>query len=105
MGSAPQPCRSASAIASRQRRRLAIQHLGDQVLGDGAVATGELRHEPLWIGVTGQRERREPQARRPPLRPLVQQRRSGLGQRDTRDIEQLTGFALGKAQFFPADLG
>ena len=62
---------------------LAVQHLGDQVLRDRAVAAGELRDEPLRVGVISQGERREPQARRPSFRPLVQQRRSGVRQRDT----------------------
>ena len=84
---------------------LAFEHLGDQVLGDRAVAAGELRDEPLRVGVTGQGERREPQARRPSFRPLVQQRRSGVRQRDTRGVEKLAGFALGKAQVGRADLG
>ncbi len=57
---------------------LALQHLRDQVLRDRAVAAGELRDEPLGVGVTSQGDRREPQARGPPLRPLVQQRRPGL---------------------------
>ena len=85
--------------------RLAFQHLGDQVLGDRAVAAGELRDEPLRVGVTGQGDRREPQARGPPFGPLVQQRRPGLGQRDARGVEQLAGFALGEAQVGRADLG
>ena len=54
---------------------LAFQHLGDQVLGDRAVAAGELGDESLRVGVAGQGERREPQARGPPFGPLVQQRR------------------------------
>ena len=84
---------------------LALQHLGEQVLGDRAVAAGELRHEPFGVGVTSQRERRQPQARGPPFGPLVQQRRPGCGQRDPRGVEQLAGFALGEAQICCADLG
>ena len=84
---------------------LALQHLGDQVLGDRAVAAGELGDEPLRVGVTGQGDCREPQARGPPFGPLVQQRRPGLGQRDARGVEKLAGFALGKAQVGRADLG
>ena len=84
---------------------LALQHLGEQVLGDRAVAAGELRDETLRVGVTGQGDRREPQARGPPFGPLVQQRRPGLGQRDPRGVEQLAGFALGEAQVGRADLG
>ena len=85
--------------------RLAHQHLRDQVLRDRTVAAGELRDEPLRVGVTGQGDRREPQARGPPLRPLVQQRRPGLGQRDTRGVQQHACFALGEAQVGRADLG
>ena len=85
--------------------RLALQHLGEQVLGDRAVAAGELRHEALGVGVTSQGERRQPQARGPPFGPLVQQRRPGCGQRDPRGFEQLAGFALGEAQVCCADLG
>ena len=84
---------------------LAVQHLGEQVLRDRPVAAGELRDEPLRVGVTGQGERREAQARGPPFGPLVQQRRSGLGQRDTRGGEQLAGLPLGEPQIRGADLG
>ena len=85
--------------------RLAVQHLGEQVLRDRAVAAGELRDEPLRVGVTGQGDHREPQSRGPPLGPLVQQRDPGLRQRDTRGSKQLAGLALGKAQIRRADLG
>ncbi len=33
---------------------LAVQHLGEQVLGDRAFAAGELGDEPLRVGVTSQ---------------------------------------------------
>ena len=85
--------------------RLAVEHFGEQVLGDHAVAAGELGDEPLRVGVPDQGEGREPQARSPSLGPLVQQRRPGRGQRDARGFEQLAGFALGKAQVRRADLG
>ena len=84
---------------------LALQHLGDQVLGDRAIVSGEVRDEPLGVGVIGQRDRREPQARGPPFRPLVQPRRSGLRQRDTRGVEKLAGLLPGEAQISRADLG
>ena len=61
---------------------LAFQHFGDQVLGDRALAAGELRNETLRVGVTGQGKRRQPQSRGPPFCPLVQQRRVGRGKRD-----------------------
>ena len=85
--------------------RLAVQHLGEQVLGDHSVAAGELRDETLGVGVTGQGDRREPQARGPPFCSLVQQRCSGFGQRDARGVEQVAGFIPGKAQVGRADLG
>jgi hypothetical protein len=66
---------------------LAVQHFSEQVLGDGAVAAGELGHEPLRVRVAGQGEHREPEAGGPAFGPLVQQRRSGLGQRDARGFE------------------
>ena len=108
--------RSASSPLTRSSRRgaqqqildvgrLAVQHLGEQVLRDRALAAGELGDEPLRVGVTGQGDRREPQARGPPLGPLVQQRDPGLRQRDPRGVEQLAGLALGKAQVRRADLG
>jgi MFS family permease len=86
-------------------RRLALQHLGDQVLRDRAVTAGELRDEPLRVRVAGQGQRREPQARGPPLGPLVQPRRPRRRQRDPRGIEQRPGLAPGKAQVGRADLG
>ncbi len=39
---------------------LAVEHLGHQVLGDGAVAAGEVRDEPRRVGVAGQRECGQP---------------------------------------------
>ena len=49
--------------------RLALEHLGEQVVGDGALAAGELGDEPLGVGVAGERERRQPQSGGPALRP------------------------------------
>jgi hypothetical protein len=74
--------------------RLAVQHLAEQVLRDRAVAAGELRGETLQVRVTGQRQRRQPQPRGPPFRPLPQQRRPALRQRDTRGRQELTGLPL-----------
>ena len=84
---------------------LAIQHFRDQVLRDRSVAAGELRDEALGVGVTSQGDRREPQARGPPLCSLVQQRGPGSGQRDTRGVEQHACFPLAEAQVGRADLG
>ena len=81
--------RSSRADAQEQildLRRLAFEHLGEQVFGDEALAAGELGDEPFGVGVAGQGERREPQARDPPLGPLVQQRGPGVGQHDARGM-------------------
>ena len=59
---------------------LPVQHLGQQVLRHRPLAAGELRREPLRIGVPGQRQRRQPQPRRPALGPLHQQRQRRAGQ-------------------------
>ena len=56
------------------------------------------------VRVAGQGDRRQPQARGPPLGPLLQQRDPGLGQRDARGLQQLAGLLLGKAQVRRADL-
>ena len=59
---------------------LPLQHLGQQVLRHRPLGAGELRREPLRIRVPGQRQRRQPQPRRPPLGPLHQHRQRRLGQ-------------------------
>ena len=56
-------------------RRLALQHLRQQIARHGALAAGELGDEPLGIGMAGERDRGQPQAGGPALGPLVQQRR------------------------------
>ena len=85
--------------------RLTLQHFSDQILRDRPVASGELHDETLRVGVIGQRDRREPQARGPPLRSLVQQRGTGVGQFDSSGIEKLACLSLGEAQVGRADLG
>ena len=49
---------------------LAFEHFGDQVFRDRALAAGELRYEPLRVGVIGKGKRRQPQSRDPPFSPL-----------------------------------
>ena len=84
---------------------LAFQHFGDQVFGDRAVVSGELRDEPFWVRVVGQRENRQPQTCGPPFGPLVQQCRGRIGKGDSGDVEQLAGLPLGVAQIRRPDLG
>ena len=83
---------------------LALQHLGEQVFGDRSVVAGELLDEPLGIGVIGQGDYREAEARGPSFRPLVQQRRPGLRQCDIRGGEKLAGLLPGETQIRRADL-
>ena len=85
-------------------RRLTLEHLRQQVSGDGPLAAGELRDEPLGIGVPRQRDRREPQTGRPPLGPLPESRRSLIGQRDPARLEQPPGLLEGEAQVGVADI-
>ena len=47
--------------------RLVIEHLGEQVVGDGRVGAGEVRDEAARVRVPAQREHRHPQAGRPAL--------------------------------------
>ena len=51
---------------------LALEHLGQQVVGDGSLAAGELGDEPLGVGMAGERQRGQPQPRRPALGAGVQ---------------------------------
>ena len=55
-------------------RRLALQHLGEEVARHGPLAARELGHEPLRVRVRGQRDRRQAQAGRPSLGAFVQRR-------------------------------
>ena len=83
---------------------LAVQHLGQQVLRDRPVGSGELRDELLRGRVIREGQRGQPQAGGPALGPLVQQRRPGLGQGDARGFEQLAGLPLAELQVGRADL-
>jgi hypothetical protein len=67
---------------------LPVQHLGQQVFGDRPLAAGELRRELFRILVSVQRQRRQPQPRRPPLGPLVQQSERPVRQPHPGRVEQ-----------------
>ena len=84
--------------------RLALQHLRQQVAGNGALAARELRHEPLRVGMRRKRDRRQP-ARDPALGPLVQQRRACVGERDAGRLQQLPRLVPRKAEIRAAQLG
>ena len=53
-------------------RRLAFQHLGEQVLGHSAAAATELRDKSFRVWATSQGDRRQPQACGPAFGALVQ---------------------------------
>ena len=61
---------------------LALEHLSEQVIGDGALAARELGDEPLRIWVVRQRERRQPQPGRPALGAPVQAGDALIGKLD-----------------------
>ena len=71
--------RAADALEDRRAqeqvahlRRLALQHLGEEVARHGPLAAGELGHEALGVRVRGQRDRRQAQTGRPSLGAFVQ---------------------------------
>ena len=68
-------------------RRLALQHLRQQIAGDRTLAAGELRHELLGVGMSGERDRGEPEAGGPPFGPLVKQRHRLVREPDPARLE------------------
>jgi hypothetical protein len=84
---------------------LVLENLGQQVLGHSALGTGELGGEPLRIGMPGQQQRGQPQPRRPPFGPLVQQRPRRIGHLDSGRRKQSARLVEGEAQSIGADLG
>ena len=81
------------------------QHLGQKELGHSPLATGELRCEPLRLGVPGQRQCRQSQPGGPPLGPLVQQRQRRLSQLYRGSPQQLARLLKREPQVFRAQLG
>jgi hypothetical protein len=76
--------------------RLALEHLGHQVLPDSAVGPGELGHETLGLRVTGKRDHRQAQASRPTLGVLVQRGHPFGGQVDRGPGKQFARLVLGE---------
>ena len=87
------------------RLGLPLQHLGQQVLRDRALAAGELGRETVRLRMPGQRQRGQPQPRRPALGPVIQPGQRWLGQRYPGRLEQGPRLILGEAQAVRADLG
>jgi hypothetical protein len=85
------------------RLALTFQHLGQQILRHRPLGPGKLGRQPPRIGVPGQRQRGQPQPRRPALGPLHQRRH--LGQVHPGRLEQFLGLGHGEPQIRLADLG
>jgi hypothetical protein len=79
-------------------RRLALEHLCKKISRNRPLAARKLGHEALRIGMPAERDRRQPQASRPPLRPLIQQRRIPVRERDPGRCKQLLRPLQGEAQ-------
>ena len=104
----------AAAHAVDQRRaqeeraqpwRLAIEHLGDEVVGDHAIVAGELGHELVRVLAALETQRREPQAGAPTLRPRVERLDQLLVEGQAVRLEQLMRLALREREVGRADLG
>ena len=104
--------RAADALEDRRAqeqlahlRRLALQHLGEEVARHGPLAAGELGHKALRVRVRGQRDRRQAHTGRPSLGAFVQRGETGIRQSDPAGTEQGAGFVEREAQVGPAQFG
>ena len=85
--------------------RLPVEHLGQQVLRHRPLAAGKLGREPVRVRKPGQRQRRQPQPRRPALGALIQQLEGWPGQLYPGRFEHCPCLPQGEAQVGYADLG
>jgi hypothetical protein len=85
-------------------RRLTVEHLGHEVVGDGALAARELGDEPLRLGVIGQRHRRQPQARGPALGAFAQRPDGRVAERHPVGLQQRAGLLDGEPEVAVANL-
>ena len=95
------------AGAQQQRAhlgRLAGEHLVEQVVGDRALAAGELGDEARGRVVARERQRRQPQPGRPALGALVQAADVARVDRDARPGQQLARLLGGEVQVGGAQL-
>jgi hypothetical protein len=77
---------------------LPVQYLRQEILRYGPLTARELRREPARIGMPSQRQRRQPQPGRPPLRPVHQQLHHGIGKLRPRPGQQLASLCHREAQ-------
>ena len=82
-----------------------IDDLLGEVVGDQLVAAREAVDERVHVGESLERDRRELQARRPPVGPSNQRVALGSGQRTARDrFDQVTAFIGVEGQVVRSDL-
>jgi hypothetical protein len=82
----------------------ALEDLTNEIVRDRPLVSGELDEEALGVFGGAEGGRREPQARGPPVRPLVQHRRLLRGQGRYGTGEQLRCFRSGEPQLLGAQL-
>ena len=92
-------------LGTDQLEGVELQDLSQQVLGDRALTATELGRETFRIGVPGQRQRRQPQPRRPALGPVIQQSQRGVGQRHPGRVQQRPSIRPAEPQIGRANLG
>jgi hypothetical protein len=85
--------------------RLALEHLGHEVGGDGPLAARELAHEAVRLGASGEREGGQPQPGGPALGPVAEEREALRGQLDAAAREQLARLLGAEGQIGGAELG
>ena len=85
--------------------RLALEHLGQQVLGHRALTAREAGRQALRVRIPRQRQRGEPQTRRPPLGSRDQRLKRAVGQTHARRLQQRTRLLRREAQILTPDLG
>ncbi len=87
------------------RLGLALEDLGEQVIGHGSLAARELGDESLRVRPACERQRREPKAGNPALGPRLKRADSSGGERDPGGGEQLVCLIELKAKVRGAQLG
>ena len=85
--------------------RLPGQDLLDEVVGDRAQVAGQLAHGHIEVTAALQRQRGEPQAGRPPLRPVHQGLQLPGRQPDAVTFEQADGLGVVQAEVGGPQLG
>ena len=85
-------------------RRLLLEDLGDEVVGDRMAADLQHPRQPRRIRGAAQGQRRHLQGRGPPLASLMEQGQVSIGDLDTEVRQQVTALGEGEIQVTVADL-